>query len=128
MDLRRPLRVVAPTLDADILAVLARADKGLSGRAIERETNASHGGITSALARLVNEGIVCVDQAGRAHIYRLNRDHLAAPWIEGLASLRLEFINRLREAIESWEIDPVAAVLFGSAARGETNLRSDIDI
>jgi predicted nucleotidyltransferase len=128
MDLRRPLRVLAPTLDADILAVLARADVGMTGRAIERETGGSHGGITSALARLVKEGIVEVERIGAAHLYRLNRDHLAAPCIERLAAIPLEFIERLRKTIEAWEIHPAAAVLFGSAARGEAGTESDIDI
>jgi predicted nucleotidyltransferase len=128
MNLQRPFQVVAPTLDGDVLTLLARADRSLTGRAIEREIGASHGGVRRALEHLVEEGIVRREPAGRAFLYRLNRDHLAAPWIEGLASLRLELIERLRQTISGWELPPDAGVLFGSAARGEAGMRSDIDL
>lgn len=128
MNLQRPFQVVAPTLDGDVLTLLARADRSVTGRAIEREISASHGGVRRALEHLVAEGIVSRERAGRAFLYRLNRDHLAAPWIEGLAFLRLQLIERLRETISDWQLAPDASVLFGSAARGEAVTESDIDI
>jgi predicted nucleotidyltransferase len=128
MNLQRPFQVVAPTLDGDVLTLLARADRSVTGRAIEREISASHGGVRRALEHLVAEGIVSRERAGRAFLYRLNRDHLAAPWIEGLAFLRLKLIERLRETISDWQLPPDASVLFGSAARGEAGTESDIDI
>lgn len=128
MNLQRPFQVIAPTLDGDVLTVLARADRALTGRAIERESGGSHGGIQRALDHLVAEGIVGRERAGRAYLYRLNRDHLAAPWIEGLASLRLQLIERLRDSIGGWEIQPASSVLFGSAARGEAGRASDVDL
>lgn len=128
MNLQRPFQVVAPTLDGDVLTLLARADRPLTGRAIARESGASHGGVQRALRHLVAEGIVTQERAGRAFLYRLNRDHLAAPWIEGLASLRLELIERLRQTIAAWQVPADAVVLFGSAARNEAGQRSDIDL
>lgn len=128
MDLRRPLRLIAPTLDGDVLAALASADRALTGRALERETGGSHGGIQRALAHLVGEGIVTQEPAGRAQLYRLNRNHLASPYIEALAGLRLELIRRLRETIATWSTQPDASALFGSAARGEADRASDVDI
>jgi hypothetical protein len=119
---------VAPTLDGDVLTALARSDRALTGRAIERETGASHGGIVRALEHLVGEGIVLREPAGRAYLYRLNRDHLASPWIEGLANLRLQLIDRLRQTLAGWAIPPAASVLFGSAARGDADSASDIDL
>lgn len=128
MNLQRPFQVVAPTLDGDVLTLLARADRALTGRAIERESGGSHGGVQRALGHLVAEGIVTREAAGRAFLYRLNRDHLAARWIEGLASLRLELIERLRQTVASWQLPAAAVVLFGSAARGEAGRGSDIDL
>lgn len=119
---------MAPTLDGDVLTVLARAERALTGRAIERETRSSHGGVQRALDHLVSEGIVSRERAGRAYLYRLNREHLAASWIEGLATLRLQLIDRLRESIGEWEIEPAASVLFGSAARDEADTASDLDL
>lgn len=128
MNLQRPFQVVAPTLDGDVLTVLARADRSLTGRAIERETGSSHGGVQRALAHLVAEGVIRRERAGGAYLYRLNRQHLAAPWIEGLAMLRTQLINRLRESLASWEIKPASGVLFGSAARDQAGPASDLDL
>lgn len=128
MNLQRPFQVVAPTLDGDVLTLLARADRPLTGRAIARESGGSHGGVQRALEHLVAEGIVTRERAGRAFLYRLNRDHLAARWIEGLASLRLELIERLRQTVASWQLPADAVVLFGSAARNEAGRGSDIDL
>lgn len=120
--------MVAPTLDGDVLTVLARADRAMTGRAIERESDASHGGVQRALEHLVSEGIVTRERAGRAYLYRLNRSHLAAPWVEGLASLRFELIERLRTKVAGWELAAAAIVLFGAVARGQAGRGSDIDL
>jgi hypothetical protein len=129
VNLARPFQVVTPTLDGDVLAVLAGADKAFSGREVERHVgHASHRGVQKTLARLVNQGIVLVDHVGGAYLYALNRRHLAAPSIEELAGFRLRLIRRMREAVASWEIPPVVAVLFGSAARGDADQYSDLDV
>jgi hypothetical protein len=128
MNLQRPFQVVAPTLDGDVLTALAGADRTLTGRAIERETGGSHGGVQRALDHLLAEGIVTRQRAGRAYLYQLNGDHLAAQWIQGLATLRLQLIDRLRTSIGSWKIPPASGVLFGSAARGEAGRASDLDL
>ncbi len=129
MDLQRPFRLVGPTLDGDVLSVLARGDVALTGRAIARALpDASYTGVRHALRRLADGGIVRRQSVGRAYLYQLNRDHLAAPWIEGLASLRLELIDRLRAAIAGWKTPPTVALLFGSSARGDADRDSDIDV
>ena len=45
-----------------------------------------------------------------------------------MAKVRLELVNRLRELIGGWDAAPVHASLFGSAARGDGDAKSDIDI
>ena len=129
MEPRYPFRVVTPTLDGDVLRVLAEAEASLTGREINRRVgHSSHEGVRLALDRLAGQGIVGRTRAGTAILYRLNRDHLAAPWIEGLASLRLQLIDRLRTALEGWAIRPSLAVLFGSFARGDAGRESDLDL
>lgn len=129
MDFGHPLRAVTPTLDGDVLRVLAGADEGFSGRQIHRLMGyGSEQGVRKAAERLVEQGVVISHEAGRARIYRLNRRHVAAPHIEGLAVLRSELLARLRAALESWEIPPLLALLFGSAARGEAGSDSDLDL
>jgi DNA-binding transcriptional ArsR family regulator len=129
MDFRRPLQVVTPTLDGDVLSVLARAEVEMTGRELQRVIgHGSHQGIRNAADRLAEQGVVSRRPAGNANLYQLNRDHVAASWIEGLASLPAQVLDRLRDAINSWEHPPVLAVLFGSVARGEATPQSDLDL
>jgi hypothetical protein len=65
---------------------------------------------------------------GRNKVHELNRDHIAAPGAELLAGLRLELWKRLRETLGSWEVKPIYACVFGSAARGDGGPDSDIDV
>lgn len=123
------MRTVTPTLDGDVLQVLARADASFTGRQVHRLLGrASENGVRGALDRLVNQGVVLRAPAGRAYLYRLNREHLAAPHISGLATMRAELLRRLREQTAGWAVGSPAVVLFGSAARGEADEWSDIDI
>jgi predicted nucleotidyltransferase len=129
VDFRRPLTLLTPTLDGDVLATLASADVELSGRELARR--AQHGsteGIRRAADRLVEEGIVLRRIAGGAHLYRLNRDHVAAPWIEGIATLPEQVVERLRTLISQWQPAASMAFLFGSVARREASTTSDLDL
>ena len=129
MDFARPLLVVAPTLDGDVLATLARADAEFTGRELARHVGrGSAEGIRRAADRLVGQGVVSRRAAGSAHLYRLNRDHLAAPCIERLATLRERLLERLRELVEAWQEPALIVLLFGSVARGSASARSDLDL
>lgn len=129
MDFRRPLQVVTPTLDGDVLSVLARAEAEMTGRELQRIIgHGSHQGVRNAADRLAEQGVVSRRSAGNANLYQLNRDHVAAAWIEGLANLPRQVLDRLRDAINTWEQRPVLVLLFGSVARGEATLESDLDL
>ncbi len=129
MDVARPHRAICPTLDSSVLAVLAGTSRPLTGREVARLVGRpSHSGALDALNRLVEHGLVERQEAGRALLFTLNREHLAAPAVEVLAGMRRELLKRLRHAIQGWEIKPVHASLFGSAARGEGDTQSDIDL
>ncbi|MFJ8917508.1 nucleotidyltransferase domain-containing protein [Amycolatopsis sp. NPDC102389] len=129
MDLSRPLMTVTPTLDGDVLAVLANHDgiftTGQLHRLLARH---SEEGIRKVLRRLTKQGVVLSDRVGNAFAYRLNRDHLAAEHIIGLAQMRKTLLERIEDRLESWEVSPVYAAIFGSAARGETTEDSDVDL
>jgi len=129
MDFRRPLRVVTPTLDGDVLAVLAGAEEEFTGRGLHAVLGrGSEHGVRKAADRLVEQGIVLRRRAGRAYLYRLNRDHLAAAPLESLASLRTRLIAGLREQVAGWSPPPRFVLLFGSVARGEARPDSDLDL
>jgi predicted nucleotidyltransferase len=129
MDFRRPLQAVTPTLDGDVLSVLARAEAEMTGRELQRVIgHGSHQGIRNAADRLAEQGVVARRSVGNANLYQLNRDHVAASWIEGLSSLPAQVLDRLRDAIRRWEHPPTLVVLFGSVARSEATPESDLDL
>jgi Nucleotidyltransferase domain len=119
---------MSSTLDGDVLTVLARADAEMTGRQIQRLAgHGSHQGIRNAADRLTKQGIVLRRGAGNANLYKLNRSHVAAPWVEGLAGLSEQVLERLRNTIGTWTPPPVLAVLFGSVATGHATPTSDLD-
>lgn len=129
MNLSRPYAAVGPTLDPGVLTVLAGTTRPLTGREIARLLGrASHSGVISSLERLVDQGLVAREEAGRAFLFTLNRKHVAAPAVELLADLREELLRRIREEVDSWRVQVVHLSLFGSAARGDGNTHSDIDL
>jgi predicted nucleotidyltransferase len=129
MDLTRPYAAISPTLDPGVLTVLAGTTRPLTGREIARLVGrASHSGVMAALDRLDDQGIVDREEAGRAFLFTLNREHLAAPAVELLADLREELLRRIRSQVEGWNIKAHHLSLFGSAARGDGDIDSDIDL
>jgi predicted nucleotidyltransferase len=129
MDLSDPTRSVTPTLDGAVLAVLAAAGKPLTvGQVAQQAVRGSEIGIRRSLARLVDQGIVRATVMGRNQVHELNRDHIAANIAEQLAGLRPELWRRFRDEFASWRPRPLWACVFGSAARGDGDEGSDIDL
>ncbi len=129
MDVSKPYATICPTLDSEVLAVLTGTTRPLTGREVARLTGrTSHRGVAEVLARLVEHGLVERQEAGRALLFTLNREHLAAPAVEILADMRAELLRRIRHLVETWQIAAVHVSIFGSAARGEGDTQSDIDV
>lgn len=129
MRLSRPLEVVTPTVDGDVLTVLARGDGPFSGRQIHRLAGRhSEAGIRKALDRLVGQGIVERRRIGNTHLHSLNHDHLAAEAIRSLARLRERAFELMTDLLRSWPHPPALAAVFGSTARQDEAADSDIDV
>ncbi len=130
MDLSNPIRSVIPVSHGEVLAILARTDRPLTGRRVAELTDGrlSQKGVNLALRALERSGLVLVEAQPPANLYRLNREHLAAPSIEALVSLRDRLIDAMTEHIAGWKVPTAGAWLFGSAARGDGNESSDIDV
>lgn len=129
MQLNRPFATVTPTLDGDVLAVLASTDATFTISQIQRIlATASGEGIRKVLMRLTAQGVVDHGMVGRTHTYRLNTEHVAAEPILALARLTHTFLGRLKEHLAAWQEPPVYAAVFGSAATGSMTLASDIDL
>lgn len=129
MDLTRPYTAICPPLEGGALSVLAGTTRPMTGREIARLMGrTSHSGVLIALNRLADHGVVDREEAGRALLFTLNREHLGAPAVDILARMRSELVDRLRRAVGTWELAAVHVSLFGSFARGEGGTDSDIDL
>jgi hypothetical protein len=108
---------------------LAQAGKPLTvGQVAAQMPRGSEIGARKCLARLVEQGIVRAAEMGRNRVHELNREHLAAPVAVILAGLRLELWSRFRKTLIAWNPRPVYGCVFGSAARGDGDAGSDIDL
>lgn len=130
MDLSSPISSVIPTAQGAVLAVLSRTSEPLSGRQVAALTDGRFGQsrVNEVLGQLAAEGIVLLERRPPAKLYRLNRDHVACAGIERLANLRDELLSRMRSEVAAWEVPAEAVWLFGSAARGDGDAASDIDL
>jgi predicted nucleotidyltransferase len=127
--MNRPFATVTPTLDGDVLAVLAARDVTFTTGQIHRVLNSfSEEGVRKVLARLVSQGVVLSERIGHTYAYRLNAAHLAAKSILELARLFDTFLKRLEEELGGWQYPPVYAAVFGSAAHGTMTPDSDVDL
>lgn len=129
MDLSDPTRSVTGTLDGTVLAVLAAAGRPLTvGQIASEAARGSEIGIRRCLGRLIEQGTVRAIQMGRNQVHELNRDHIAADVAVLMAGLRLTLWQRFRDEMTSWKVTPLYACVFGSAARGDGDVDSDIDL
>ncbi|WP_166613895.1 nucleotidyltransferase family protein [Kineococcus vitellinus] len=106
----------------------------MTGREVHRvSATGSYRGTLLALDRLVEQGIVEARRVGQAREYRLNEEHLAYPALAAaLAAFtpRTDLDDRLRALVHEHLPDEsdVSLAYFGSFARGEAGVDSDIDL
>ncbi len=129
MDLAHPITVIASRLAGRVLEVASGTTRPLAGREIHKIVGeGSHSGVWKVLNRLEEQGILIADRRSHATYYRANRDHLAWPLIEALVRLRGELTARLTAEITGWSVAPNHASIFGSTARGDADVDSDVDL
>lgn len=131
MKLHSPFSALATTsVDALALKVLAGADHIFSVSEVHRlaPEKASREAIRLSLGRLAQHGIASEHRIGHAVGYSLNRAHLLAGAIPQIASAKQRLLDCIQDEVATWDPQPVAVWLFGSAARGEMTLESDIDL
>ena len=129
MNLTDPSLSWTSALDGPVLSVLAEYDRPLTVTEIaEKAARGTEIGIRRVIQRLVAQGIVSGIAIGKRSGYVLNRQHVAADGVIQLAGLRRILWSRMAEHITHWPSKPVLARVFGSAARGDGDETSDIDV
>lgn len=131
MELHSPFSAIATTgVDALALRVLAGVDHVFSVSEVHRlaPEKASREAIRLSLIRLAQHGIASEHRIGHAVGYSLNRNHLLADAVLAIAAAKQRLLDRIQAEVATWDLQPVAVWFFGSAARGEMTLDSDIDL
>lgn len=130
MDVANPMNCVIPSAQGPVLAVLAATFEPLTGRRIATLTRppVSVSQVATILRGMTESGLVGSTPAGSSTLFVLNRDHVAAPVVVGATRLREELWERIVTQVHSWDEPPLAVIVFGSAARGDGDHRSDIDL
>ncbi|MBN8881394.1 putative nucleotidyltransferase [Salana multivorans] len=131
MRLQNPFAAIAPTgLDSQVLTILSRTEQHLTVDEIHRllPESGSSQGVRNSVARLTDQGVLDERIHGRVRAYALNRDHLLAPAVLQIADAKTALIARMSQAVAEWPVQPLTVAIFGSAARGDMQTSSDIDV
>lgn len=130
MDLGYPMGSVLPSAQGPVLAVLCRSGRPLTGRQIAELTRprVSQSRTAGILRDLAAAGLVRATPAGTALLYEVNPDHLLYDAVAQLVTARERLWERIAAQVATFEHQPVAVAVFGSAARGDGHLDSDIDV
>ena len=131
MKYHEPLNeILGNKIQVKLLRVLVRTKSSFTGRELARLVGHSQNQTRLALEELERNGLVVWQNAGRSHLYSIDKDSiLITDFLE--AGFRLEdtLLNRL-SAIYREEVGKalVSVILFGSIAKGEEKPDSDIDL
>jgi len=131
--LRAPLSYALGTpAKVALLRLLAPRGDPVSQREAARRTGIQVRSAQRALDDLVALGVVTRLAGGREHLVRLNADHRLAPALTILFDAEADLFRTLRQTLSEVATrhrpQPVALLLFGSAARGDDRLDSDLDV
>ena len=123
--------VLSPAASLRALRALFREPNvEFTGRSLARRAGTSPPQTSAALRRLESVGLVRRKVTGRADTWALVRDHALIPVLAGLFDSERNLVPRLRRELqgELKRLGVKNAVVFGSVARGEATIDSDIDL
>lgn len=127
MDYLAPLEALFPGSAASILAVLVSTSEPMTMRQLAERAGTSHPSVAIHIERFESLGLVRRQIVGRSHLVSLTGS-AASEAIRNLVNLRMTVLEMMRTSLVGIEPKPDAVIVFGSFARGTTQLESDIDI
>ena len=113
-----------------VIREISKVQTGLSGREIAKLVGISPPTCLSILTQLENLSIVKRQRGGRDHLFTLNREHIIVKEIIlNLISFEDKLLNILMQDIKkNFSKYCNSIFLFGSVARKEETIESDLDI
>jgi predicted nucleotidyltransferase len=122
-----PFGGVIPGARGAVLAVLLRTDAPLTGRQVHALISDDYSlwTVQEVLKSLTQLGLVTTQTIGRAGVHTVNEDHVSVAPLRVLLDPISALTETVREAVGH---DVKTVILFGSIARGEANIHSDVDL
>lgn len=126
MDFGEPFGGLMPGARGATLAALLRTGAPLTGRRVHALVAHRHslGAVQQALRDLDRLGLITTETIGRAGVHHINESHAAIASLRSLASPIEMLTSVVHEAAREVE----AVIVFGSVARGDAHVGSDIDL
>ena len=122
-----PFGGVIPGARGAVLAALLRTDTPLTGRQVHALVSDDYSlwTVQEALKALTQLGLVNTQTIGRAGVHTINEEHFSIAPLRVLLDPIAALTGTVREAAGH---DVKTVILFGSIARGEANIGSDVDL
>lgn len=122
-----PFGGVIPGARGAVLSVLLRTGSPLTGRQVHGLISDDYSlwTVQEALKALTRLGIVETQSVGRAGVHSINEEHVAVGALRAI----VDPIAALREVVgTATGTEVTSVILFGSIARGEAAVDSDVDL
>ncbi|HEY7202466.1 MAG TPA: MarR family transcriptional regulator [Candidatus Dormibacteraeota bacterium] len=117
------------TLPRLLEAMAAEPDRRFTTAELEERLGASHDSTFRALQRAVAAGLALREPVGRQFVYQADASSPIFPEVKTLLSKLFGPVQALRRSLSGLGPPEVeAAFLFGSAARAQDRLASDLDV
>ncbi len=112
-----------------VLGLLAlRPDERFHLRQVSRLSGVGLGPVQRELAALVQMGVISREKSGRQVYFQARADSPILGELQQLLAKTSGGVGVLRAALAPFQKDIVAAIIFGSLARGQTHFQSDVDV
>ena len=128
MDFVRPVEAVIPGAQGRILSVLVETTAPLNLRTLSRLAGVSPAQASRVMPGLVDLGLVERYEVPPSSQFLLARSNIAALAVVEIARSRETASERIGLAAASMANPPESVIVFGSFARGEAEVDSDIDV
>ncbi len=128
VDFVRPIEAVIPGAQGRILAVLVETTAPLNLRTLARLAGVSPAQASRVMPGLVDLGLVERYEVPPSSQFLLARPNVAAQAVIELARSQGTASERIGLAAASMATPPESVIVFGSFARGEAGIESDIDV
>lgn len=128
MDFRHPVEATIPGAQGRVIAALLGTSGELNLRTIARIARVSVAQASRVLPGLVELGMIKRREVPPSSMFRLVPEHVASRALLELANSRAAVIAEMGRAASKIRPEPVSVLTFGSFARGDGEIDSDIDV